>query len=106
MPANLGAVPPTVKAENLVLSQCPEFYAEDTLILLQAIYLGLFWLGNSPTPPHSPFVYSPSYPQEKTFNFNCHSDLTSEPEEEQEPGAPADEPIELWDLNIVHNICN
>ncbi|KAJ9080112.1 hypothetical protein DSO57_1028460 [Entomophthora muscae] len=45
MPVNLGAVPPTVKAKTLVLSQCPEFYSEETLILLQAIYLGLFWLG-------------------------------------------------------------
>ncbi|KAJ9071111.1 hypothetical protein DSO57_1000785 [Entomophthora muscae] len=45
MPANLGTIPSTVKAETLVLSQCPEFYAEKTLILLQAIYLGLFWLG-------------------------------------------------------------
>ncbi|KAJ9085149.1 hypothetical protein DSO57_1016825 [Entomophthora muscae] len=26
------------------ISQCPEFYAEDTMILSQAIYLGLFWL--------------------------------------------------------------
>ncbi|KAJ9051073.1 hypothetical protein DSO57_1039688 [Entomophthora muscae] len=66
--------------------------------------------GNSPTSLHSPFVYSPSDPQEKLFNFNCHSDPTSEPkdeeEQEQEPGAPEDEPIELWDLNSIHNICN
>ncbi|KAJ9072835.1 hypothetical protein DSO57_1039609 [Entomophthora muscae] len=64
----------------------------------------------SPTPPHSPFVYSPSDPQEKLFNFNCHSDPTSEAEDEEEhepePGAPADEPIELWDLNSIHNVCN
>ncbi|KAJ9050869.1 hypothetical protein DSO57_1010208 [Entomophthora muscae] len=66
--------------------------------------------GNSPTPLHSPFVYSPSDPQEKLFNFNCHSDPTSEPEDEEEqkpePGAPAYEPIELWDLNFIHNVCN
>ncbi|KAJ9067158.1 hypothetical protein DSO57_1002641 [Entomophthora muscae] len=66
--------------------------------------------GNSPIPPHSPFIYSPSDPQGKLFNFNCHSDPTSEPEDEeeqeQEPGAPEDEPIELWDLNSIHNICN
>ncbi|KAJ9048334.1 hypothetical protein DSO57_1039736 [Entomophthora muscae] len=66
--------------------------------------------GNSPTPPHSPFVYSLSDPQEKLFNFNCHSDPTSEPEgeeaQEPEPGAPADDPIKLWDLNSIHNICN
>ncbi|KAJ9053203.1 hypothetical protein DSO57_1026509 [Entomophthora muscae] len=45
MPVDLGAVSSTVEAETLVLSQCPEFYAEDTLILLQAIYSRLFWLG-------------------------------------------------------------
>ncbi|KAJ9079530.1 hypothetical protein DSO57_1034614 [Entomophthora muscae] len=42
MPANLRIFPPTFKNETLVLSQCPEFYAEDTLIFLQAIYLSLF----------------------------------------------------------------
>ncbi|KAJ9080935.1 hypothetical protein DSO57_1019744 [Entomophthora muscae] len=46
MPVNFRAVLPIHEAENLVLSQFPEFYAEDTLILSQAIYLGLFWLGN------------------------------------------------------------
>ncbi|KAJ9087616.1 hypothetical protein DSO57_1031400 [Entomophthora muscae] len=62
----------------------------------------------SPTPSHSPFVYSLSDPQEKLFNFNCNSEPTPEPEgeEEQEPGAPADKPIELWDLNLIHNVCN
>ncbi|KAJ9081845.1 hypothetical protein DSO57_1010519 [Entomophthora muscae] len=45
MPVNIGAVPDLLEAETRVLSQCPEFYAEDTLILSQAIYLGLFWLG-------------------------------------------------------------
>ena len=60
----------------------------------------------SPTPPHSPFVYSPSDPQEKLFNFNRHSDLTSEPEQKPEPGAPADDQIELWDVYAIHNICN
>ncbi|KAJ9084014.1 hypothetical protein DSO57_1039658 [Entomophthora muscae] len=63
-----------------------------------------------PTPPRYPFVYFPSDPQEKLFNFNCHSDPTSEPEDEEEqepePSAPADEPIELWDLNTIHNVCN
>ncbi|KAJ9076712.1 hypothetical protein DSO57_1023557 [Entomophthora muscae] len=47
MLVNLGAVPTPVKAETHVLSQCPEFYTEDTMILSQAIYLGLFWLGVS-----------------------------------------------------------
>ncbi|KAJ9049953.1 hypothetical protein DSO57_1019284 [Entomophthora muscae] len=47
MPTNLGVVPPVFENENLVVSQCPEFYSEDTLMLLQAIYLGLFWLGIS-----------------------------------------------------------
>ncbi|KAJ9078206.1 hypothetical protein DSO57_1009125 [Entomophthora muscae] len=47
MPANLGVVPPVFETENLVLSQCPEFYAEGTLIFSQAIYLRLFWLGIS-----------------------------------------------------------
>ncbi|KAJ9055300.1 hypothetical protein DSO57_1005127 [Entomophthora muscae] len=64
----------------------------------------------SSTPPHSLFVYSLSDPQEKLFNFNCHSDPTSEPEDEDEqepePGTPADEPIDLWDLNSIHNVCN
>ncbi|KAJ9069548.1 hypothetical protein DSO57_1017522 [Entomophthora muscae] len=45
MPVNLRAVPTPVKAETHVPSQRPGFYAEDTLILSQAIYLGLFWLG-------------------------------------------------------------
>ncbi|KAJ9067129.1 hypothetical protein DSO57_1003041 [Entomophthora muscae] len=45
MPVNIGAVPTPVKAETLMLSQCPEFYAEDNLILSQAIYLGTS-LGN------------------------------------------------------------
>ncbi|KAJ9055428.1 hypothetical protein DSO57_1003925 [Entomophthora muscae] len=65
MPANLGTIPPTVKTKTLVLSQCPEFYAEDTLILLQAIYLGLFWLGTWVTIPHLLFCnkynYLPTY---------------------------------------------
>ncbi|KAJ9068016.1 hypothetical protein DSO57_1033020 [Entomophthora muscae] len=33
MPANLGVIPPTIETEILVLTLCPEFYAEDTLIL-------------------------------------------------------------------------
>ncbi|KAJ9050903.1 hypothetical protein DSO57_1039725 [Entomophthora muscae] len=45
MPTNLGVVSPVFKAENLVVSQCPEFYSEDTLMLSQAIYLELLWLG-------------------------------------------------------------
>ncbi|KAJ9068911.1 hypothetical protein DSO57_1023910 [Entomophthora muscae] len=45
MPANLRVVPPASETKTLVISQCPGFYAEDTLILLQAIYPGLFWLG-------------------------------------------------------------
>ncbi|KAJ9062426.1 hypothetical protein DSO57_1010882 [Entomophthora muscae] len=35
-------------------------------------------------PPHSHFVYSPSDPQEKLFNFNCHYGPTSVPENEEE----------------------
>ncbi|KAJ9075248.1 hypothetical protein DSO57_1037867 [Entomophthora muscae] len=45
MPTNLGVVPSVFKTENLVVSQCPEFYSEDSLMLSQAIYLGLLWLG-------------------------------------------------------------
>ncbi|KAJ9069373.1 hypothetical protein DSO57_1019206 [Entomophthora muscae] len=59
MSANLRVVPPTVETATLVLSQCPEFYAKDTLILLQAIYLRLFWfvlqnpqVGIKPAPSH------------------------------------------------------
>ncbi|KAJ9075057.1 hypothetical protein DSO57_1000340 [Entomophthora muscae] len=44
-PANLEAPPPILETENCVASQCPEFYSEDTLMLSQAIYLGLLWLG-------------------------------------------------------------
>ncbi|KAJ9063347.1 hypothetical protein DSO57_1001252 [Entomophthora muscae] len=45
MAVDLGAVPPPVKVATHGLSLCPEIYAEDALILLKAIYLGLFWLG-------------------------------------------------------------
>ncbi|KAJ9075059.1 hypothetical protein DSO57_1000342 [Entomophthora muscae] len=47
-------------------------------------------------------------PQEKLFEFNFQSEPISEPEEEQEqePGAPVENQIELWDINTVHNICN
>ncbi|KAJ9090493.1 hypothetical protein DSO57_1001951 [Entomophthora muscae] len=45
MPANFAAPPPILENENCVNSQCPEFYAEDTLMLSQVIYLGLLWLG-------------------------------------------------------------
>ncbi|KAJ9052194.1 hypothetical protein DSO57_1036683 [Entomophthora muscae] len=44
MPADLGA-PPILETENCATSQCPEFYAEDALMLSQVIYLGLLWLG-------------------------------------------------------------
>ncbi|KAJ9076543.1 hypothetical protein DSO57_1025152 [Entomophthora muscae] len=44
MPSNLGTFPAEFKSETDVTSQCPNFYAEDTLILSQAIYLGLLWL--------------------------------------------------------------
>ncbi|KAJ9088257.1 hypothetical protein DSO57_1024945 [Entomophthora muscae] len=36
---------PILETENCVTSQCPEFYAEDALMLSQVIYLGLLWLG-------------------------------------------------------------
>ncbi|KAJ9079441.1 hypothetical protein DSO57_1035431 [Entomophthora muscae] len=36
---------PILETENCVSSQCPEFYAEDALMLSQVIYLGLLWLG-------------------------------------------------------------
>ncbi|KAJ9065362.1 hypothetical protein DSO57_1020359 [Entomophthora muscae] len=66
--------------------------------------------GSNTIPLYSPFVYSPSDPQENLFNFNHHSDPTSEPEEDQEqepePGAPADDQIEIWDVNNIHNIFN
>ncbi|KAJ9086582.1 hypothetical protein DSO57_1002707 [Entomophthora muscae] len=45
MPANFAAPPPILKNESCVNSQCPEFYAEDALMLSQVIYLGLLWLG-------------------------------------------------------------
>ncbi|KAJ9053427.1 hypothetical protein DSO57_1024276, partial [Entomophthora muscae] len=45
MSTNLRVVPPVFEAENLIVSQCPEFYSEEILMLSQAIYLGLFWLG-------------------------------------------------------------
>ncbi|KAJ9087308.1 hypothetical protein DSO57_1034512 [Entomophthora muscae] len=45
MPANFVAPPPILENENCVTSQCPEFYAEDALMLSQVIYLGLLWLG-------------------------------------------------------------
>ncbi|KAJ9089592.1 hypothetical protein DSO57_1011430 [Entomophthora muscae] len=45
MPANFVAPPPIIEMENCVTSQCPEFYAEDALMLSQVIYLGLLWLG-------------------------------------------------------------
>ncbi|KAJ9082376.1 hypothetical protein DSO57_1005240 [Entomophthora muscae] len=51
-------------------------------------------------------MYSPSDPQEKLFEFNCHSEPISEPKEEQELVTPVDNQIELWDVNMVHNICN
>ncbi|KAJ9065682.1 hypothetical protein DSO57_1017088 [Entomophthora muscae] len=44
VPANLGVVPPVFKTENLVVSRCPEFYSEDTLMLSQAIYLWLLFI--------------------------------------------------------------
>ncbi|KAJ9078615.1 hypothetical protein DSO57_1004879 [Entomophthora muscae] len=43
-PTNFAA-PPILETENYVASQCPEFYSEDFLMLSQAIYLGLLWLG-------------------------------------------------------------
>ncbi|KAJ9077278.1 hypothetical protein DSO57_1018230 [Entomophthora muscae] len=45
MPANFAAPPSILENENHVNSQCPEFYAEDALMLSQVIYLGLLWLG-------------------------------------------------------------
>ncbi|KAJ9048481.1 hypothetical protein DSO57_1034713 [Entomophthora muscae] len=45
MPADFAAPPPILENENCVNSQCPEFYAEDALMLSQVIYLGLLWLG-------------------------------------------------------------
>ncbi|KAJ9071435.1 hypothetical protein DSO57_1036910 [Entomophthora muscae] len=45
MPANFVAPPSIPEDENWVTSQCPEFYAEDALMLSQVIYLGLLWLG-------------------------------------------------------------
>ncbi|KAJ9082370.1 hypothetical protein DSO57_1005234 [Entomophthora muscae] len=39
MPANFVAPPSIPEDENQVTSQCPEFYAEDALMLSQVIYL-------------------------------------------------------------------
>ncbi|KAJ9070423.1 hypothetical protein DSO57_1008163 [Entomophthora muscae] len=44
IPANFAA-PPILETENCIISQCPEFYAEDALMLSQVIFLGLLWLG-------------------------------------------------------------
>ena len=44
MTADLRASLPILETENCVTSQCPEFYAEDALMLSQVIYLGLLWL--------------------------------------------------------------
>ncbi|KAJ9068215.1 hypothetical protein DSO57_1030936 [Entomophthora muscae] len=44
-PTNFAAPPPILETENCVASQCSEFYSEDLLVLSQAIYLGLLWLG-------------------------------------------------------------
>ncbi|KAJ9066495.1 hypothetical protein DSO57_1008980 [Entomophthora muscae] len=41
MPVNLGVFPAVSEAEILITSQCPEFYAKDSLILSQ--YLKLCW---------------------------------------------------------------
>ncbi|KAJ9070367.1 hypothetical protein DSO57_1008665 [Entomophthora muscae] len=41
MSANLGVFPTVSEAETFVTSQCPEFYAKDSLILSQ--YLKLCW---------------------------------------------------------------
>ncbi|KAJ9074728.1 hypothetical protein DSO57_1003783 [Entomophthora muscae] len=45
VPAGLGVVPPTLETKLLVLSQRPGVYVQDTLVLLQEIYLRIFWLG-------------------------------------------------------------
>ncbi|KAJ9053394.1 hypothetical protein DSO57_1024572 [Entomophthora muscae] len=45
MPADFVAPPSIPEDENWVTSQCPEFYAEDALMLSLVIYLGLLWLG-------------------------------------------------------------
>ncbi|KAJ9089629.1 hypothetical protein DSO57_1010788 [Entomophthora muscae] len=45
MPADFVAPPSIPEDENWVTSQCPQFYAEDALMLSQVIYLGLLWLG-------------------------------------------------------------
>ena len=62
------------------------------------------------TPPHTPFVYSPSDSQETLFNQNRYSDLTSEPEDEKEPhykpGALIGAEVELWDIHRINHICN
>ncbi|KAJ9050669.1 hypothetical protein DSO57_1012428 [Entomophthora muscae] len=41
MPANFVPPPPILENENCVTSQCPEFYAEDALMLSQVIYLAV-----------------------------------------------------------------
>ena len=65
---------------------------------------------NSPTSPHSPFVYSPTDPQEEEYNYNRHSDPTSEPEQEEnrqpEPEVPVNPDVEVWDNTAVNNFCN
>ncbi|KAJ9073064.1 hypothetical protein DSO57_1020471 [Entomophthora muscae] len=46
MPANFVAPLPILETENCVPSQCPEFYAEDALMLSQVIYLAALVVNN------------------------------------------------------------
>ncbi|KAJ9064685.1 hypothetical protein DSO57_1027802 [Entomophthora muscae] len=60
---------------------------------------------DSLTPPHSPFVYSPSNPQEKNFHFNDEYENEKD-SDDHGSAASEDEPILEWDLHAFANICN
>ncbi|KAJ9077617.1 hypothetical protein DSO57_1015044 [Entomophthora muscae] len=55
IPANFAVPPPILENENCVNSQCPEFYAEDALMLSQVIYLGLLWSATTVFPVYTQF---------------------------------------------------
>lgn len=58
-------------------------------------------------PTLSLFLLPPN-PQEKLFDFICHLDPTSKPDEEQEQKtesfAPTDDQIEMWGIHIILDI--
>ncbi|KAJ9084813.1 hypothetical protein DSO57_1020378 [Entomophthora muscae] len=64
---------------------------------------------DSLTPPHSPFVYSPSDSKEKPFHFNDedeHKEGSENDSCDHSSEASEEEPILEWDLHAFSNICN